>query len=249
MLDAMILCGGQGTRLASVVSDVPKPLAPVLGRPFLDHLLALLCESGVVRSVTLAVHYRADRIAAYYADHPPPLPLRMVRETTPLGTGGAVMNCLGAVDGPRFLCLNGDSLCGGNLAALATARRAAGPAMTLGLVQVPDTSRYGRSIVDDDGRIVDFSEKAASHGPGLVNAGIYAIDREALGAWNGEVLSMERDILPRLVRERRLHGVTLSGPFIDIGLPETYAAAADFVRRLREQRAPGAREQRDLPVR
>jgi NDP-sugar pyrophosphorylase family protein len=77
----------------------------------------------------------------------------------------------------------------------------------------------------------------------------HAIDREALGTWNGEVLSMERDILPRLVRERRLHGVILSGPFIDIGLPETYAAAADFVRRLREEQAPGTRGQRDLSVR
>ena len=77
-----------------------------------------------------------------------------------------------------------------------------------------------------------FAEKAASTGPGLINAGIYVIDRDVLEPWNGEALSMERDILPKAVRKGLVRGVRLSGPFIDIGLPETYAAAADFVRHL-----------------
>jgi NDP-sugar pyrophosphorylase family protein len=239
MLDAIILCGGQGTRLAPVISDVPKPLAPVLGRPFLDHLLAMLSGSGVVRSVTLAVHHMADQVIAYYADHAAPLPLRIVSEEIPLGTGGAIMNCLDAVDGPRFLCLNGDSLCGGSLSALIAAHQTFAAGITLGLAQVPDTSRYGRAIADESGRIALFSEKSASLGPGLINAGIYVIDREVLDPWNGENLSLERDILPSLVHRGRVHGVRLSGPFIDIGLPETYAAAADFVRRLNIGQAPG----------
>ena len=234
MLDAIILCGGRGTRLASVVSDVPKALAPVLGEPFLDHLMALLARSGAVRSVVLAVHHLADRIAEHYAEHPAPLPIKIVPEPIPLGTGGAIMNCLGAVTGPRFLCLNGDSLCGGDIAGLAAAHAGATPGVTLGLVEVPDTSRYGRAILDDAGNVVEFAEKTASLGPGLINAGIYVIDRAALGTWNGrDVLSMERDILPRLVQQRQVRGTALSGPFIDIGLPETYAVAADFVRRLR----------------
>src|SRR5881394_2982075 len=232
MLDAIILCGGQGTRLASVVADVPKPLAPVSDKPFLDYLLVLLSRAGVVRSATLAVHHLADRIVSYYADHTAPLPLRIVREQMPLGTGGAIMNCLAAVDGPTFLCFNGDSLCGGNLAALVEAHRATDLGITLGLVEMADTSRYGRVICDAAGRVTEFAEKAPSLGPGWINAGVYVIDRDALGPWNGDALSMERDILPRLVREGRVRGARMAGPFIDIGLPETYAAAADFVRQL-----------------
>jgi NDP-sugar pyrophosphorylase family protein len=237
MLDAIILCGGRGTRLASVIADVPKPLAPVSERPFLAYLLAYLARSGAVRSATLAVHHLGDRIASYYAGHAAPFPLRIVRETEPLGTGGAIMNCLGSVDGPTFLCFNGDSICGGDLAALVAMHRSSGPGLTLGLVEVPDTSRYGSAICDASGRIVEFAEKANSSGAGLINAGIYVIDREMLSPWNGEALSMERDILPHAVRGGRVRGMRLAGPFIDIGLPETYAAAADFVRRLGAEQA------------
>lgn len=246
MLDAIILCGGRGTRLASVVSDVPKPLAKVLGKPFLDHLLDFLAGSGAVRSATLAVHHFADQIVAHYAGHRAPLPVRIVREQRLLGTGGAIMNCLGSVEGPRFFCFNGDSLCGGDLRALAEAGRAFSPGVTLGLVELPDTSRYGRAICDDAGRIVEFTEKAAHAGSGLINAGIYVIDRAALGSWDGEPLSMERDILPRLVRAGCVHGVRLAGPFIDIGLPETYAAAGEFVRAFGDRRQPQQRELRTL---
>ena len=116
--------------------------------------------------------------------------------------------------------------------ALVEAHRASAPGVTLGLVETPDTSRYGRVICDAAGRVTEFAEKAPSLGPGCINAGVYVIDRQALGSWSGEALSMERDILPRLVGEGRVQGIRMSGPFIDIGLPETYAAAADFVRRL-----------------
>lgn len=231
MLDAIVLCGGQGTRLASVISDVPKPLAPVLERPFLDYLLAFLSNSHVARSAILAAHHLAGRIKDHYATHPAPLPLRIVTEPRPLGTGGAIMNCLDTVEGPRFLCLNGDSLCDGDLAALVAAHDTSAPGITLSLVQVADTARYGRAVTDETGRIVQFSEKAASVGPGLINAGIYVIDRVVLEPWNGEALSMERDVIPRLARRGCVRGFILPGPFIDIGLPETYAAAADFVRR------------------
>jgi D-glycero-alpha-D-manno-heptose 1-phosphate guanylyltransferase len=246
MLDAIILCGGRGTRLASVISNVPKPLAPVLEQPFLDHLLALLVRSKVARSATLAIHHLADQIIAYYAGHAAPLPLRFVTEDRPLGTGGAMMNCLAAVEGPTFLCLNGDSVCGGDLAALLAAHRRAGPGITLGLVQVPDTSRYGRAMTDQDGRILAFHEKAASLGAGLINAGIYVIDRAVLEPWDGEPLSLERDVLPGLVARECVRGHTLSGPFIDIGLPETYAAVPDFISRLRDGPGQNSLGHRDL---
>src|ERR1043165_1368622 len=144
MLDAIILCGGRGSRLASIIADVPKPLAPVAEKPVLDYLLHLLAQSGGVRSATLAVHHLAERIVSYYAEHTAPLPLRFVREQTPLGTGGAIMNCLSAVEGPTFLCLNGDSLCGGDLAALIETHRTAAAGISVALIEMADTSRYGR---------------------------------------------------------------------------------------------------------
>ncbi|MEA2936268.1 MAG: hypothetical protein QOD74_2914 [Variibacter sp.] len=230
MLDAIILCGGRGSRLSSVVSDVPKPLAPVLGRPFLDHLLAFIAQSGAVEGAVLAIHHLSDRIVSYYETHPAPLPLQFVREPKPLGTGGALFNSMAATQSRTLFCFNGDSLCGGDLTALAEAHRSFGPGFTLGLTHVPDTSRYGSVICDPSDRVLRFSEKSASHGPGLINAGVYVIDREVLGPWNGETLSLETEVLPRLVEAGAVRGVAMAGPFLDIGLPESYAAAEDFIR-------------------
>ena len=230
MLDAIILCGGRGTRLNSVLSDCPKPLAPVLGKPFLDYLISYLATSGMVRAVTLAIHHMSDRFIEHYATHVPPLPIRFVREPRPYGTGGALMNALSANDSETVLCLNGDSIVGCDLAKLVAAHRKFQTGVTLALVAVENTERYGRVVCDDTGQILSFSEKSASAGPGLINAGVYVIDKSTLGPWDGEVLSMETDILPRLAREGRLHGIRVKGPFIDIGMPETYAAAGDFLR-------------------
>ena len=143
MLDAIILCGGRGSRLSSVVSDVPKPLAPVLGRPFLDHLLSFIAQSGAVEGAVLAIHHLSDRIVSYYETHPAPLPLQFVREPKPLGTGGALFHSMAAAQGRTLFCFNGDSLCGGDLTALVEAHRSFGPGFTLGLTHVSDTSRYG----------------------------------------------------------------------------------------------------------
>ena len=230
-MDAIVLCGGYGTRLAQVVADVPKPLAPVLGRPFLDYIITHLARSGIVDSVTLAVHYRAEKIIEHYRASPPPLPVRFVREATPLGTGGAVLNALASVAGDTVLCLNGDTLALGDLPGLVAAHRAWGAGVTLGLVEVDDSARYGRVDVDDAGRVRSFREKSASSGGGLVNAGLFVVDRAALGEWDGAPVSMETVLLPRLAEHGRLFGFPLSGPFIDIGVPETYAAAAEFVSR------------------
>lgn len=233
MLDALILCGGRGTRLAGVLSDVPKPLAPVAGRPFLDYQLALLAASGMVRSATLAIHHLAHQFLDHYAAHQAPLPLRFVREETPLGTGGALLNALAGIESATVLCLNGDTLLGGDIASLIAAHRAFGPGLTMGLVEMRDTSRYGRVTLDGTGRVLSFSEKAPGSGAGLINAGIYVIDRSVLDPYNGEVLSMEANILPSLVDRGLVHGFLLPGPFIDIGLPETYAAAGDLLSSLR----------------
>jgi len=235
-VDAVILAGGRGTRLRSVVSDVPKPLAPVNGRPFLDYQLDLLAACGRVRSVVLAIGHLAERVQAHYEAHPPSLPLRLAIERELLGTGGALANAAPLTTSARVLVLNGDSLFAWSLPPLLDALdrlRVAGAA--LGLVQVPDAVRYG-SVDVDDGLVVAFREKDETTGPGLINGGVYCFDREVVDELpKGTVFSLEREVFPRLSSEGRLAAVEFDSEFIDIGLPETYAAAAAAAPRLARQ--------------
>lgn len=229
MIDAIILAGGKGTRLQSVVSDVPKPLAPVNGRPFLDYQLELLARSGRVRKAVLALGWLAQRVIAHYERNPPPLPVEYVLERRLLGTGGGLRNALDNTSSAHVLALNGDSVFRWDLAALFDAHASAGAASTLALVHVPDSSRYGVVEVNH-GRVTAFREKESSAGPGLINAGLYLFERTTLQAITpGEVFSLERDLFPALAELGALAAAPYSSEFIDIGLPETYAAAASIL--------------------
>ena len=225
-LDAIVLAGGKGTRLQSVVSDVPKPLAPVNGRPFLDYQLALLARSGQVRKAVLAVGHLAEKVIAHYRASPPPLPLEFAVETELLGTGGGLRNALSATSSEQVLALNGDSFFSWDVAPLRDVQREAGAAAVMALVRVPDTARYG-AVTVRDGRVTDFVEKGGASGAGLINAGVYLFSRRTLEAVPaGQVVSVERDVFPGLARQGALGAVVFESAFIDIGLPETYAAAA-----------------------
>lgn len=224
--DAVILAGGRGTRLQAVVSDVPKPLAPVNGRPFLDYQFALLAQSGVVSRVILSLGHQAQKVIDHYAQHPPPLPTTFIVEQEPLGTGGGLRLALSDVQSTRLFTMNGDSLFRWDLPALIAAHEATRPAATLALVEVPDTSRYG-AVTVEDGRVTAFLEKSEARGPGLINAGLNLFERSALEAIpEGRPVSLEQEVYPELVRQGRLNAVGFASDFIDIGLPETYSAAS-----------------------
>lgn len=231
-VDAIILAGGQGTRLQSVVSDVPKPLAPVNGRPFLDYQLEILARCGQVRRVVLAVGHLAEKVQAHYAAHPPMLPLEIVVETELLGTGGGLANALGATEGSRVLALNGDSVFRWDLSLLHDALDrldAVGQGAAIGLVQVDNVSRYGGVDVSDE-RITAFHEKRPIVEPGVINGGVYLFERPVLAALGrGRVISLEHEVFPALASQGRLAAAIHRSDFIDIGLPETYAAAATIL--------------------
>lgn len=227
-LDAIVLAGGKGTRLASVVADVPKPLAPVSGRPFLDYLFASFVTGGVVDRVILAIGHLADRVVDHYSAAPSLLPLEYSIEATPLGTGGAVVASWTQVRGDRALVANGDSIVAVDHQALLSHHQRSGAAVTMTLVKVPDTTRYGAVTVTGS-RVVTFNEKVASGGPGLINAGLYLVEATALEGLPKGPSSLERDILPRLAAAGRVQAIVTSGAFLDIGLPETYSAAPSFV--------------------
>lgn len=230
-VDAIVLCGGRGTRLASVVADVPKPLAPVLGRPFLDHLVDQLAASGLVRHVVLAVGHLADMVREHYARHAPPIPVSFVVESVPLGTGGALVNALPATSSDPVLGLNGDSLFRFDLGRLLRHHRDHAADATLALVAMPDCSRYG-SVVLDGSRVTSFLEKQPGRGAGLINGGVMVLSRSLLTR-PVVPLSVETELLPEAVARRRVEGVPFESPFLDIGLPETFAAAPEFLRAFR----------------
>ena len=218
MRRALVLAGGLGTRLRSV-TDIPKVVAPVAGRPFLSWLLDPLAGF----EVTIATGYAAGVVESAIGTG-----VAYSRETSPLGTGGAVK-----LAGSGGFVLNGDSYCRVSFDAFEHFARG-GPALVL--THVPDTSRYGRVDVDDDGRVTAFREKGIA-GPGWINAGIYFLPDEIVRGLPEGASSLERDLFPRLAATGQLRGYRGGGPFLDIGIPETYAAAPAFFAAL-SPRAP-----------
>ena len=229
MPPAIVLAGGLGTRLRSVVADRPKVLAPVAGEPFLAHLLRQLERSGV-REVVLATGHGGDQVEAFLASSPwSGGEVRCVREEEPLGTGGALAFAMreAGITSP-FLALNGDTFFGGDLRQLAASMAV----VTLALAQVPDARRFGRVALaegDDPAQILRFEEKGAATGPAWINAGVYRITPDALvGIEPNTFLSFEQDVMPALVARGEVAGVRFpEAPFLDIGTPEDYDRAAD----------------------
>jgi len=223
----VILCGGLGTRLRSEVSDRPKALAPVGEKPFLQLQIEALRDTGATRFV-LCVGHMADHIEAAFGDGSA-LGVRVDYSRdgdTLLGTGGALKRAENVFD-PVAVVVNGDTHLAVDLVALVRAHQASGCAATLTLSRVPDASRFGTVEVNGS-RVLDFHEKAATGGPGLVNAGAYAISRELLARIPaGEVTSLERDVFPGALRAGvPLGAFVLEGAFTDIGTPDSYRAFA-----------------------
>ncbi len=227
--DAMILVGGKGTRLQSVVADRPKPMAEVADRPFLEWLLPMLYDQGV-RRVVLCTGHLAEQVEEYFGDGRRwNMQVRYCRDPFPLGTAGAVRQALDRVRGDRFLVLNGDSYCRFDLACLMQTHIANHAKATLWLVETDDGRRYGSVSLGDDGRVASFAEKSPESGVGLINAGVYLIERDvAQTIAPGRSVSLEREVFPHLVG-RGLFAVAGQESFIDIGTPESYAGAGRFI--------------------
>jgi D-glycero-alpha-D-manno-heptose 1-phosphate guanylyltransferase len=226
-IDVTILAGGLGTRLRGVVADRPKVLAEVAGQPFLRHLLTRL-RSLPVRSVVLCVGHLARQVETTLGCLSGDMPLRYAREAEPLGTGGALRNALPLLETRNVLVMNGDSFCAADLPAFRHAHRASGAVASLVLTQVADCGRYGRVTCDDGGRVTTFAEKMPGSGPGWINAGIYLFARDAIAAIPADrAVSLEREVLVNHI-SAGLHGWPGGGRFIDIGTPESYAAADAF---------------------
>jgi NDP-sugar pyrophosphorylase family protein len=220
-IELCVLAGGFGTRLRSAVADVPKPLAPVAGRPYLDYMIDRWLEQGVDRLVFL-LHHQASLIETFLdaqqrAGRWRHCEIRCLREVEPLGTGGSIANAVREnLLGPAFLVANADTWLGTGIAALAASEA---PAMAV--VRVPDISRYG-AVEVSGGIVAAFREKGADAGAGYINAGLYRLTKTMFAAWDGRAFSLERDVFPGLAGERALKAIPLDTQFIDIGVPDDY---------------------------
>ena len=221
-----MLAGGLGSRLKSRFGTLPKPLAPVGGRPLLERQLEWLAGHGV-RDVVLCVGYGADQVRDALGDGARlGVRLRYSAEDEPLGTAGALRQARAHVAGPA-LVLNGDTLAPGDPWVLERARWETGSLGAVALFRVDDASTRGRVERSPGGRIARFLEKDAAHrGPAWVNGGLYAF---APRMWRSippaGAASLEREVLPGLAAEGRLMGVEVAGTFWDIGTPEDWERA------------------------
>lgn len=226
MRQAVILAGGMGTRLGQLTKEVPKPFLQVGGQPFVVNLLNQLAQCGVEQVVFSLGHLAKVAEDALKNISHKDLKLTSVTEDSPLGTGGGLRHCMDILD-DQFFVMNGDSFFGFDLTLLTKTMGAMKTKAALALRPVNDTSRYG-SVHCQNSLVTSFAEKTASSGPGTINAGIYAIQKDALRILPDGPASLERDFFPQLAANRQLAGVEADGFFIDIGIPEDYDRAQDL---------------------
>lgn len=218
----IVLAGGLGTRLRSAVPDLPKCLAPIAGRPFLEWQLRSLAERGIERFV-LALGHGAEQVLKSLAQPwARDLSIYTVTEREPLGTGGAARFAMDKAGLDEALIANGDTFLGGSLQEMITPLDlVGGELMRIATVQVPDRSRFGGVAVDAEQRVTAFLEKGQADA-GLINAGLYRIHRHAFDCEERGAFSMETQVMPRLLAKSALQARELAGPFIDIGVPNDY---------------------------
>lgn len=224
-MEAIVLAGGFGTRLQGVVSDVPKSMAMIHGRPFLEYQLDYLIGQGVER-VVLSVGYKREFIMDHFKTSYRSLEIDYAVEEEPLGTGGGIRLAFWKVKGLRAFVMNGDSLFRFDFRKMLDHHMKKKADATLSLRKLDDTGRYGRVEMNRMHRITGFTEKREGAGPGYINGGVYVLEKLFLmePEFRGR-FSIEKDCFERYYPHARLFGFPSSGYFRDIGIPEDFNMA------------------------
>lgn len=222
-IPAIILAGGLGTRLKEVVSDLPKPMASVNGKPFLHYVFEYLKEQGITM-VVLAVGYKHEVIKAFFGNSYLNIDIRYSIEEEPLGTGGAIKQAFDLVVKEAFV-INGDTFFDVSLRALYSFYSSKHADLAMALKQLKNFDRYGTVIVNDDDRVVQFEEKKLME-EGLINGGVYLMKKNIFNKTGDEKkFSFEKDVLEKYVGTLKYYGKSFENYFIDIGIPTDYAQA------------------------
>lgn len=224
-MEAIVLAGGFGTRLSHVIKDVPKPMAPVAGKPILEYILADLVEHGVTR-IVLAVHYKKECIMNYFGDRFQGAEILYSVEETPLFTGGAIKKALGLCNDSHVWIINGDTYFEVSLRDMCPTGAEENKKAVIAVKEMQNFSRYGKVDVGEDHLVTAFHEKAPCD-KGFINGGIYCLQRSALNGYP-EKFSLENDCFPKLLETGNIYAFESDGYFIDIGIPEDYYKAQEY---------------------
>ena len=221
----IVLTGGLGTRLRGTIGDLPKSLAPIAGKPFLEYLVKVISAQGF-RDIVLCCGHRAGLITNHFGDGSRfGVSISYTIEEKLLGTGGAVKLAETLIDSDDFIVTNGDTYLEVDLNDMLGLHRSQGALATMALVRKEDTGRYGRVVLGGANQIVAFNEKAVDGKAGLINGGMYVFRKEIFDFIPaGKVCSLEREVLPLLI-DKGFCGFASNGYFIDIGIPEDYERA------------------------
>ncbi|MBR4954140.1 MAG: nucleotidyltransferase family protein [Oscillospiraceae bacterium] len=225
-MDAVIMAGGEGTRLKSVTGDTPKPMALLCGKPILEHILLLLKQNGIT-NVCISLRYRPEAIISYFGSGKSlGMNIRYNIEDRPLGTAGGVKACLNHSFSDSFLVISGDCACDFDLRRLMAAHMVRNNAVTMALFPCASPLRFGTVLTDVSGRIVSFTEKPnwSRVVSDLVNTGIYIIDRKVMShVPDGKPFDFSKELFPLLMSKGySLGGIVMKGYWCDIGTPREY---------------------------
>ncbi len=228
--EAVILAGGLGTRLKSEVPDLPKCMAPVAGRPFIDHLIHFFLKAGIDTFV-FALGYKSEHVISHLKDNWKDLKYNYTIETEPLGTGGAILLASTAIKGDDFFVFNGDTMFSIEPGQIIQVHQVNNAFITISLKPMKNFDRYGTVDITNDHKISGFREKSFCK-EGLINGGIYLVNKTKLLSLHlPERFSFEKDVLEIQTKVGTVYGTIFDSYFIDIGIPEDFRKAnSDFMR-------------------
>lgn len=223
-MEVIILAGGFGTRLSHIVEDVPKPMAPVSGVPFLVYVLENLLRAKITK-VIMATGFKSERIEEYFGDNYKGMDIIYSIEIEPLGTGGAIKKALGCCTENNICVLNGDTYFDINLSDMQKFHNNENTELTIGLKKMYDFDRYGTVEIQNN-NILKFNEKKQT-GDGYINGGVYMLKKEIFDGIKENKFSFEADYMEKFVSVKKFKGYISNGYFIDIGIPEDYQRAGE----------------------
>lgn len=229
-IDVIVLCGGLGTRLHSVVDDRPKSMVEINGKPFLDILIEYIAHYGLIRFI-LCTGYKGDFIKRYYESKNGKWKFLISEEQEPLGTAGAIKKAESFIKSDILLVVNGDSFCEMDIKEFLEFHIRKGAFISIVLTSMESPLDFGVIRLNNDQKIISYSEKVPISGDGFVNAGIYFFNRKVLEEIpSGEKLSLEYDIFPRIL-DKGVYGYVTKKVLLDIGTPERLEKARNYLRK------------------
>jgi len=226
--EAIVLAGGLGTRLQTVLPGIPKCMAPVNGKPFLTYILDYLISQNI-NKVILSVGYRNDQIIKYFGDNYLSITIKYAIENEPLGTGGTVKFAFDHCIQDQVFVINGDTYFLPDMQLMEKQHIQSKADITIAVKHMPETARYGLVHTDVNGRITDFREKEPNSANGWINGGIYLVDRSIFDNFPNKKFSLEKDIFRVSCSSFKIMAFQTEAEFLDMGIPEDYTKAQSMI--------------------